>query len=244
MGAESEPKQGGDDMDAQGERLEIGQTIKYGLETIGAKPLPFVLLTLLVGGFNTFFNRSMGESFTSSIALYSISLLSGALLAVVVTYLALKARFGRDATVRPAFVRTAGLYFLVMLGILLGFLLLIVPGIYLAISWLLALPALMAEDLSVTGALSRSMKLSGGHRGTLVGLILLMVVPILLLGGAGMVLAITVFGAEVRSSLAYELAIEIGSTAVGVVSNVIYAEAYITVSGHRNRLTALDEIFA
>jgi hypothetical protein len=50
------------------------------------------------------------------------------------------------------------------LRILLGFLFFIIPGIYLAIVWSLAIPAAVLERQTLSGALSRSADLTRGHR--------------------------------------------------------------------------------
>lgn len=62
------------------------------------------------------------------------------------------------------------------IGVLLGALLLLVPGIYLAVRWVVATPALVAEDLGPTAALGRSGELTEGRRWAVFGLMLLYVV--------------------------------------------------------------------
>lgn len=66
------------------------------------------------------------------------------------------------------------------LGVGLGLVLLIIPGIFLALSWCLALPAAVDRNLGAVEALSESFKLTDGHR---LSLLLLF----LILGGLGLV---------------------------------------------------------
>lgn len=47
---------------------------------------------------------------------------------------------------------------------MLGFLLLIIPGLFLLTIWFVAMPARVAEDISVFGAFSRSAALTSGRR--------------------------------------------------------------------------------
>lgn len=55
----------------------------------------------------------------------------------------------------------------------LGFLLLIIPGVFLAILWCVSTPALLVEDLSLAKALDRSAELTKGYRWQILGLFLI-----------------------------------------------------------------------
>jgi hypothetical protein len=61
---------------------------------------------------------------------------------------------------------------LFLLGMLAGMVLLVVPGVILALMWVLVTPALVVERLGITEAFGRSRALTKGHRGTLLGLLL------------------------------------------------------------------------
>jgi len=78
----------------------------------------------------------------------------------------------RPTTVSESFSRVKdqilpviGLSMLMGLAIGLGFLLLIVPGILLALMWAVAVPAKVLENRGVTDAMSRSSELTQGSRG-------------------------------------------------------------------------------
>jgi hypothetical protein len=62
---------------------------------------------------------------------------------------------------------------LMSLGLTLGFVLCLVPGIWLAVGWSLAFVALVAEDLSGTGALRRSFQLVRGRWWATFGVLLI-----------------------------------------------------------------------
>ena len=57
-------------------------------------------------------------------------------------------------------------------GVALGLLLLIVPGVLLAIRWTLAAPIVMLEDLGPRAAMKRSRELVRGHRGAVLRVLL------------------------------------------------------------------------
>lgn len=64
-----------------------------------------------------------------------------------------------------------GLGIVVAIGVGIGFVFLIVPGVILYLMWMVAVPALMVENLGVFESLSRSSALTKGSRLKLLGLI-------------------------------------------------------------------------
>jgi hypothetical protein len=74
------------------------------------------------------------------------------------------------------FLPLVGLAFLYSLGIMLGLLLLVVPGIILMVMWAVVVPACVVEGLSPTASMSRSSKLTKGHRWKIFGVMLLLLV--------------------------------------------------------------------
>ena len=237
------------------ERLEIGQTFGFAIETIGARTLPFAVLVLVIGGLDglrdTYAANAIrdGSVLASRLPLaLSFSAILSAVLtfvtAVLATFYALKVRCGDELVVTLAFGRAIGVYVLSGLAIMVGLVLLIVPGIYLMLIWSLAVPALMAEDLSISDSLGRSMALTEGHRATVLGIILMVSLPMMIFGWGIGALGQTFFGAGIQSSLAYHIGVDVVTAGASVLSTVLIAEAYITLSGQRNRLGALREIFA
>ncbi|MEZ5892466.1 MAG: hypothetical protein R3C58_04880 [Parvularculaceae bacterium] len=110
---------------------------------------------------------------------------------------------------------------LVTLGMMLGMMLLIVPGVILAIMWSVAVPVQVAENSGITQALGRSRALTKNNRWKIFGLFVILVilsyvigivitVPALALGGPG-----TIFSALLQT-LASVLSSVVG--AVGVAA--------------------------
>jgi hypothetical protein len=64
----------------------------------------------------------------------------------------------------------AALGLVTSLGILGGFILLVIPGIILSLAWMVAVPAMVTERLGVLDSIRRSNKLTGEQRGTIFGL--------------------------------------------------------------------------
>lgn len=69
-----------------------------------------------------------------------------------------------------------GLGIVVAVGISIGLVMLIIPGIILYLMWMVAVPAMMVENLDVSGALSRSAALTKGSRLKLLGLIVVFII--------------------------------------------------------------------
>ena len=74
-----------------------------------------------------------------------------------------------------------GLAICVTIGIMVGLLLLVVPGIILAVMWFVATPACVVEQLGPMSAMGRSSELTKGHRWKIFGMLVLVVI------GAGII---------------------------------------------------------
>jgi len=74
-----------------------------------------------------------------------------------------------DASVRPRFGVYMGVSALVLLGIAFGSVLLIVPGIMLALRWVLAANFTLTREMGVREALEASRDTTDGHRGEIFG---------------------------------------------------------------------------
>lgn len=127
---------------------------------------------------------------------------------------------GREISVWGAYGAIKGKLFRVMglvfgLGFLtvLGFILLIVPGIYLALTWALAIPAAMIENLGVSRAAGRSKLLVTGARWRMfaISLLLFLLSYAVLIGLQMPVVAIAVFATGGKITLAYQILSQLSS---------------------------------
>ncbi len=74
------------------------------------------------------------------------------------------------------FLPLIGLSILCGLGVMLGMVLLIVPGVILFCMWAVVVPACVVEGLGVTASMSRSADLTKGYRWQILGLLLLLAI--------------------------------------------------------------------
>jgi len=116
---------------------------------------------------------------------------------------------GATDAIRQGALRFGGMFLISLvsgLGILLGLILLVAPGLYLAAGWLAAIPLMMLEQTTAVEALKRSHALSAGSRWRLLGVMALMAALV----AGGFLLSISIISAiSLASSL--ETATRVGA---------------------------------
>jgi hypothetical protein len=112
------------------------------------------------------------------ISLVLSSLLSSSLIRATIEDLSGKTPSIGDCiqTALAVLLPAIGLGLLAGIGVVIGLMLLIVPGIILWLRWSVAIPALVQERLGVTGSMGRSAALTSGSRWALFGLFLILVI--------------------------------------------------------------------
>ncbi|EJL23009.1 hypothetical protein PMI01_04912 [Caulobacter sp. AP07] len=180
------------DMATGSRAFEIGRVINRTFGAIGRNFVVFLLLAVILGGLpNLLFTWAQLKvtGVTPSFAPQTLVLWFGGFLLVLLGGLILQAAIvhatiadlkGRRASVGEtlgAGLRHCGplllLGILTWLGLMIGFLLLIVPGIILAVVWSVTIPVKVAENTGVLQAFSRSRDLTRGRRWPIFGLVLI-----------------------------------------------------------------------
>lgn len=185
------------DTTAASRRFEIGRVISGTFGVIGRNFGPFFLMSLLLGGLPNAL-VSFGQAWitngdkTFSPQMLLVSLVS--LVVVIVCAFVLQAAIvhatvadlnGRRVVMGDSlktglsnWLPLLGLAILMTLGLALGFVLLIVPGIILAVMWSVAVPAKVVEKIGVMDALQRSRDLTRGRRWAIFGLFVIYVIAL------------------------------------------------------------------
>ncbi|HKD20508.1 MAG TPA: hypothetical protein VKB71_00785, partial [Rhizomicrobium sp.] len=148
----------------------------------------------LQGGLNnpaalgTFFATTMATSFLTIIMAY---VLQAAIVYGTVTDLSgRRASFGSSlSTALKVLLPLIGLSIVSTLGVMLGLVLLVVPGIILALGWAIAVPVRVIERTGVFASLSRSWQLTSGYKGTIFLLFLVFTLASLLFSFLGQSMA-------------------------------------------------------
>jgi hypothetical protein len=207
-------------------RFGFGDALQATFDAVGSNFGPMYLLAVLLVGLPYFLVQSavgyfgilirtsptaigpllLTELVGLGVYLASNIMLQAALSRLVVTYL----NGGRPKTVECllSIVRLIlpliGISIVAFFGILAGSLVLVVPGIFLAIAWSLAAPVEVVERRGVFGSLGRSFGLTRDHRWKMVGVYLIIAVVnlvTLIAGGALAAILMTSVGSLIHFNL-------------------------------------------
>lgn len=229
----------------------VGETLAVTQRNLGVFGLAALLLGVLPSVLVGLLSVGAGETAGYGSAENIVISLSGIILQGAIIHGVATDQSGRRATLGEClshggqlFVPLFGIGLLAGLGILLGLLLLIVPGLMLATMWAVSYPARVVEGAGVTRALQRSQVLTEGNRLRVFGLFLLVwggvLLVALLLG-----LAFALFGmfGDVRTPadvVAEALITGLATTLPSVCTAVVYLELRRIKEGS----VSLGEIFA
>jgi hypothetical protein len=110
------------------------------------------------------------------------------------------------------------------IAMLIGFVLLIVPGIILYLMWSVAAPALVEERLGIGAALGRSRALTKGARWTILGLLLIVLVIAWLISAVAAVINVALYGGtEGMTAAVMSGTMPIGVMVVSLVTGTIFS---------------------
>ena len=188
---------------ADGARFEIGRVIGRSFTVIGSNPVTFIglaiLLTLPYLVFASFgiFAAGLGMHAAPMFGAPRTmsALIAGGLVGIIIYYFfncllqaaithgtivslnGGRASFGNCfATGIHHVLPLAAISLLAALGIIVGFMLIVVPGILLGLMWTVVVPVQVAERTSVIGTFGRSSALTKGYRWQLLGLMIIYIV--------------------------------------------------------------------
>ena len=222
----------------EGARLDIGRVLGLSFQNIGqwwGKALILMIAYTVIG---TLVDLNLGirGTFLANIMSFVIG--------VIATHAALTMRYGFNYNGKLRFAAAFGLGLLTGLAIIVGMIVLIVPGVILSIWWAVALPALMREDLGVSEAMERSKDLTEGNRWRVFGLILVLFMPFILLIFAVTGLAMVFGGEGADEALTTVMLSNLLTAGYMVLSPVCWVEAYGALAGEGGRFQELEDVFA
>ncbi len=221
------------------ESFDIGRVIQRTMALVGRNFVPFFILALVLTGVPslvlqlamptdpTAIQQAPGVYITSIVIGALVSIATGVILQGTLTRASVDDLSGKGVQLSAAvsnavamILPLVGLGLLVGLGVAVGLIALIVPGIFLALCWMVASPVMVVERLGVIASMQRSMQLTQGHRWAILGLIVLFMIAYMIVAA--------VIGAIIGGSMA-DLANPAGPpltfvlimTLVGVVLSVV-----------------------
>ena len=256
-------------------RVSIGDVLSRTFGTIGSNPLATLGIAFLFGALPSMLVQSLFQSVRqdafiqlgtfAAITLGLLSIVVAILLSVITQGALVRATVAYSEGRKASFSESvmAGLRValpLVLLGLLsslgiaLGLMLLIVPGVILAIMWSVAGPVVVEEQMGPVEALGRSRFLTAGARWKIFGLMLVLFVLYLMLSGAIGLIAVLWYGNPAELANGEYLSMPIGALVItGVLQTltsafwgVLVSSLYVELRNWKDGPTAetLAEIFA
>ena len=167
-------------------RFEFEQVVRRAFGLVRRNVLPFGLIVLSLIALPQLIIGGLGRPDPANVGLTLLRGLLGlsAAAASIVAHTALQRGAANDLEGRPfdvarslalgvkLFFPIFGISFLVGMGVFLGLLLLVVPGVILALVWSVAIAARVIDTQGVFASMQRSRDLTRGHRWSIFGLYL------------------------------------------------------------------------
>lgn len=238
-------------------RFEFGRVVSRASGAIGRNGLVFFLLAIIISGgasVLTGVGRLEGMGVAQAPGLWTsvaflISMIANSILQVSLTRATILDSTGQRADLRECLLQGARLV-LPVIGLTIVYsicaglasILLLVPGIIVAVMWSVAIPVLVEERDGVFASLARSRVLTKGSRWPIFGLILLYVLALMIIGG----LQVTIMLAFSSFSIIAVLINAVGSAVLALVWSVVAAAIYIELREVKEGVTAerLADIFS
>ncbi len=138
-----------------------------------------------------------------------------------------------------------GLVVLYMLGVSIGFILLIIPGIFLLLGWYIAVPVLLVEKRGVLDSLSRSWQLTKGYKRWILLVVIILTVLSMVLSAVltlvampfGNVTTATLTGGSVLFWIVYALSSALAQAITVMINASAVAAMYYEIRDLREGIT-------
>jgi Membrane domain of glycerophosphoryl diester phosphodiesterase len=185
--------------ETQGPRFDFGRVTSRIGALIGRNLVPFLVLSLILAGAPYFLfllipltlGDDAGVAGPASLVATLVLITGGLVLQAAITRASIDELSGKQISIGAALssgvavaLPLLGFGLLFGLGVGFGLLLLIVPGVYLALLWAVSCPIIVVERLGVFKAMARSGVLTQNHRWAILGLIVLYMIFALVVQGA------------------------------------------------------------
>ena len=220
--------------------LSVGSIISRTWGTLMKKPgvylgicFVFGLVATLINVGLTLANPMLGSLLGNIISMI-INLLGGAAIVYVAFQDLRDVRMGLKEALIYVSGRLVPLFLVALLsglGIGIGMLLLVVPGIFLACIWIVAVPACVVEKLGPVDCLRRSMELTKGYRLTIFGALVVIVAAFIIfgaiatfLGGAVLTMTTSIAVMALTAALLSLVLTLIPSAMLTLITAILYAD--------------------
>ncbi|MDB5449919.1 MAG: hypothetical protein JWQ52_1047 [Phenylobacterium sp.] len=177
-------------------KLDIGRVIQELFAVLRRNFATFAILALVLIGLPhavvDFIQLGLVRSGTENLRNFQygglVSLITGPILQGALIYGAVNDLNGRRASVTDmlgtglrAFLPLLGISLLYVLAVVFGSVLLVVPGVMIAVAWCVAIPAFVIEQTGLFDAFGRSAELTRGNRWRIFGLFLIYLIATIII---------------------------------------------------------------
>jgi hypothetical protein len=212
------------------EKLDVGEILQGTSATLSASAGPTAIYVLVLGALGT----AIDLYGTSANTVSTFASIGGG-------FLLLRAMLIGAGLLEPGVANRFGAYFglsvLAGLGILLGLVLLVIPGIVLLVRWLPAYAILLSEDIKVTEALSQSWDRTRSQFWPIFAAVLIVL-------ALGLVAAGIYASSDISSAVPLEAAMIAGNLALTLTSAVFTALGVAVYRLLGAKSDTLGEVFA
>lgn len=255
----------------------IGRVFERAFATIAHNPAVTIGIALLFGGIPTTAmtwgmsyasQNAFGRDYSTAffVGLYVVMLLTWVLgLAIaslvqgVLTRATVAESEGRKASVSecvraalPVILPLIGLSILIAIGVMVGFIFLIVPGVMLYLAWSVAAPALVEERRGIPAAFRRSWELTRGSRWKIFAVMLILYIIYYLISGLFAILSMWILGGRGLSGIGQNLSagFVVFNLVLALITNLLWgavqASLYVELRDWKDGPTVenLEEVFA
>ena len=226
---------------AEEARLDIAKVIGATFGVLGRNFLPFLGMTLLMVGIPTAVVSLglldlVGDPTAISVSPerfgmfgigFLVSVVTNAVLQGALVYGTVRDLNGRRASFGEClatglrnFLPVILLSILMAMAVMVGFLLLVVPGVMMLVAWCVAVPARVSEQTGIIEAFGRSAELTRGNRWRIFGLMLLFLVLTWIVGILLTPLSLAAMSAGPQGLVVSQM---ISNTASGIINALIGA---------------------
>jgi hypothetical protein len=252
--------------------MSVGRVFERTFSTIGRNfvvvlgfallvgAVPGLLLTYVLGQLGLMSpamlaSRSFGTFFSVILGSVLIGIILSTLVQAALTRVTVQSSEGGSvsfgdalSTALSVVLPLIGLAIVAGIGIMLGMILLIIPGVILFLMWSVAAPALVVEREGVFAALARSAELTKGARWKIFGIFLIVTIGYWLVSLVAGLVGLTAYSPANAAGLSATnmiVSIVLG-TLLNAVSGTIYPSIYVELRQWKEgtSVEALEQVFA
>ncbi len=226
------------------ENIDIGRIFGRSFQVLGKFALPFIAASLILSAVPGYFLQSwMADSLdpTNPLALFTsplyygsllVGIIGGALLQAILVRASVQHLSGKPVDIGETFATSLRyivplivMSILIGIGVFIGLIFLIVPGVILYLMWAVAVPVMVEENAGIIDSMKRSAALTSGSKlmifvlFLLIGILSFLLIAVLTLGAG--------FGGDMNLSTMELIGQAVAGAVSALISSAVVAALYV-----------------